>query len=100
MDDPREMPYPTGDCPGVEEITAYVDGQVSPQDRRRIEAHMLTCALCRNDVAELFAVIGLLGGLDAAAPRRSFRIGPPPHLPRRNEPPSGPGGLPGDQHGG
>ena len=98
MDDLRGLPFPTRECPGLEELTEYVDGQVLLRDRERIEAHLTTCALCRNDVVELFAVIGLLGGLDAATPRRSFRIGPS-QVPHRIKPSPGSRGSCGGEQG-
>ena len=50
---------------------AYVLGSLSPADRREFEAHLENCKSCRAAVAELSALPGLLGRLDAA---RAFAV--------------------------
>jgi len=40
-------------CLTDEEITAYIDGVVSPEERARIEAHLAKCGFCLHTVAEL-----------------------------------------------
>lgn len=40
---------------------AFVLGALSPEDRRRFEAHMEDCERCRASVAELAGLSGLLG---------------------------------------
>ena len=45
------------------DLAAYVDGALSPEDRSRIELHLVDCDACRD---ELRAVVQLVGG----APRR------------------------------
>ncbi|MFC8922914.1 anti-sigma factor family protein [Cellulosimicrobium sp. NPDC057127] len=57
---------------------AYVLGALGPQDRRAFEQHLATCAACRESVAELAGMPGILGmltaehaaALDGAAPPR------------------------------
>ncbi|HEY4151758.1 MAG TPA: zf-HC2 domain-containing protein [Pseudolysinimonas sp.] len=44
---------------------AYVLGSLSPADRREFETHLESCDRCRESVAELSGVPGLLGRLDA-----------------------------------
>jgi hypothetical protein len=44
---------------------AYVLGSLSPADRRAFEAHLEGCERCRESVAELSGLPGLLGRLDA-----------------------------------
>ena len=66
-----------GPHPDRETLGAYVDDQLSSDDRRAIESHIVDCERCRQVVADLFAVIAMLGGLNEVAPPRSFRIGRP-----------------------
>jgi len=49
---------------------AYVLGALSPADRREFEEHLEGCARCREAVAELAPIPGLLGRLDAAEAER------------------------------
>ncbi|MDM7831303.1 anti-sigma factor family protein [Cellulomonas edaphi] len=44
---------------------SYVLGALSPQDRREYEQHLATCAACREAVADLAGMPGLLGLLPA-----------------------------------
>jgi hypothetical protein len=50
---------------------AYVLGSLSPAERKEYETHLENCKLCRASVAELSALPGLLGRLDAA---RAFAL--------------------------
>jgi hypothetical protein len=50
---------------------AYVLGALSPAERRDFEAHLEECDRCRAAVAELGALPGLLGRLDAT---RAFAV--------------------------
>lgn len=71
---------------------AYVLGALSPAERREFESHLQACKACRAAVAELGALPGLLGRLDAA---RGFALlddeaaqpaaGPPAELVARIE---------------
>ena len=59
MTDPRDHAvYADADA-------AYVLGSLSPVERREFEAHLETCERCRNAVAELSGLPGLLGRVDA-----------------------------------
>jgi len=61
----------SGSCDGLAELrSGFVDGALSPEDSERVVAHLLRCAECRADVAELRSVRDLLGrsGSSAAAP--------------------------------
>ncbi|EGD42911.1 putative transmembrane anti-sigma factor, partial [Nocardioidaceae bacterium Broad-1] len=42
---------------------SYVLGALSPSDRRAFERHLTTCSVCRDAVAELAGMPGLLGAL-------------------------------------
>ena len=55
-------------------LSAYLDGAVAAVERRRIEAHLETCATCRLQLAELQATVTILRGLPQYEPRRSFRV--------------------------
>jgi hypothetical protein len=54
---------------------AYVLGSLSPADRREFETHLEGCERCRESVAELSGLPGLLGRLDA---ERGFELLDPP----------------------
>src|ERR1700740_2104954 len=45
---------------------AYVLGALTPADRAAYERHLATCVECRDEVAELAVLPGLLSRLDAA----------------------------------
>jgi anti-sigma factor RsiW len=49
-------------------LSAYVDGEVMPDERRALEEHLRGCTTCRRDVAELRRVKVLLGGLPDREP--------------------------------
>jgi len=60
-------------CDDLAELrSGFVDGALSPEDRDRVVSHLLACAGCRQDVAELRAMRELLGrsgrGTTAPAP--------------------------------
>ncbi len=54
-------------CPRTVEAGAYVLGALPPAQRLDYHQHLATCAFCRAEVAELAALPGLLGRLDASA---------------------------------
>lgn len=56
----------------AEDMAAYLDGSIAPGDRARIEQHLADCAECRQEIAELRAM------LSQAAP-----VSRRPQLPRR-----------------
>jgi anti-sigma-K factor RskA len=53
-------------CTRTVDAGAYVLGALAPTDRAAYERHMAGCVECRNEVAELAVLPGLLGRLDAA----------------------------------
>lgn len=73
-----ETSFSPGPHPDHETLSAYVDGQVGPVERLALEHHISGCQACRDEVADLFSVIAMLGGLEDNAPPRSFGIGEPP----------------------
>jgi len=72
---------------------AYVLGALSPAERHEFESHLEDCERCRAAVAELGALPGLLGRLDAArafavlddAADEDSSVGPPADLVARIE---------------
>jgi anti-sigma factor RsiW len=48
----------------VETITAYLDGTLSDNDRRRFDAHLAECPICTEYLAQMKATIARLGTLD------------------------------------
>jgi anti-sigma factor RsiW len=47
----------------VEIVTDYLEGAMSPADRRRFEAHLATCDGCTNYVRQMRETIRLTGRL-------------------------------------
>jgi hypothetical protein len=54
-------------CEHVREAGAYVLGSLAPAERTMYERHLSICPYCREEVAEIAVLPGLLGRLDAAA---------------------------------
>ncbi|MBO0825683.1 MAG: zf-HC2 domain-containing protein [Actinobacteria bacterium] len=50
----------------VELVTDYLEGALSPADRRRFEAHLATCPNCTEYLAQMRATIALTGTLTPA----------------------------------
>ena len=50
----------------VDEMTAYLDGELDDQERGRIERHLAGCAGCRAAVDQFQTTIQLAGRLSAA----------------------------------
>jgi hypothetical protein len=57
-----------------EELSAYIDGQLAPAARTRLEAHIETCSGCRDALAELRSLQRTLGALPRAQAPRSFAL--------------------------
>jgi hypothetical protein len=53
-------------CPETVDAGVYVLGALAPADRAHYERHLAGCAECREEVADLAVLPGLLGRLDAA----------------------------------
>jgi len=47
----------------VEIITDYLEGTLSERDRARFDAHLMSCAPCREYVAEMHTTLRLTGRL-------------------------------------
>src|SRR4051794_10066136 len=53
-------------CDHEHDDGAYVLGALSPAERAAYERHLATCSFCREAVADIAVLPGLLGRLDAA----------------------------------
>ena len=51
----------------VEIATAYLDGELTPADARRLERHLETCPGCTDYLAQMRTIAGSLGGLSEDA---------------------------------
>jgi anti-sigma factor RsiW len=51
-----------------EAFSAYIEGELSPEDRARVEEHLATCMQCRVSLERLRRTVGRLGTLKRAAP--------------------------------
>lgn len=58
----------------AETMSAWIDGELLPEEMVEVRAHLDDCAACSAEVAELTAVSRLVGELAVYRPRRSARI--------------------------
>ena len=64
------------DHPSGERMDAYLDDELAPADRARVEAHIATCSPCAAELEALRALIADIGRLPAAiAPERDLLPG-------------------------
>lgn len=54
-------------------LSAYLDKALPPDEMREIEKHLSACPECRQELAELQKTINLLASLDEVIPPASFR---------------------------
>jgi anti-sigma factor RsiW len=59
-----------------EQLTAYLDGDVTTGERVRMDDHLRTCRDCRRELTELRATVVVLNRLPQYRPRRSFQLTP------------------------
>jgi hypothetical protein len=59
-----------------EELSALVDGQLTPDEIAQAQAHLGTCSACQARLEEMQELVGLLRALPSVDPPRDFRIGP------------------------
>ncbi|MBC7236454.1 MAG: zf-HC2 domain-containing protein [Chloroflexi bacterium] len=58
----------------VGNLSPYIDGQLAPRERERIERHLRTCPLCRQELAELRTMRALLRRAPQRRVPRSFTL--------------------------
>jgi hypothetical protein len=65
---------PVTACPEPEQLAAYIDGRAAPDERTRVEQHLLECAECREIVAVsvTMEIPGTAGG--GTHPRRRAKL--------------------------
>jgi anti-sigma factor RsiW len=59
-----------------EELSAYLDGRLSSEAKRRLEEHLGACAACRSELEELRSVVEAMRSLPTVPAPRSFAIEP------------------------
>ncbi|HEV7964190.1 MAG TPA: zf-HC2 domain-containing protein [Actinoplanes sp.] len=74
-------------CDHEHDDGAYVLGALSPAERAAYERHLATCSFCREAVADIAVLPGLLGRLDPAEFERLLQPDLPPERPARNRMP-------------
>ena len=52
------------------ELSAYIDGALTPAAQAAVEGHLVTCALCRTHLAQLRATVSLIHALPDPVPSR------------------------------
>ena len=52
------------------DLSAYIDGALDPAAKVAVDAHLVTCALCRAHVAQLRATVALVQALPDPVPSR------------------------------
>ncbi|NES13298.1 MULTISPECIES: anti-sigma factor [Micromonospora] len=63
-------------CEFAHDDGAYVLGALAPAERAAYERHLAGCAACREAVAEIAVLPGLLGRLDPAGLEQFLEVGP------------------------
>jgi anti-sigma factor RsiW len=67
----RSNRHPTDD------LSAYLDAELLPAERERVETHLASCERCRRELAELRQTVALLKKLPPVTAPRSFAIESP-----------------------
>jgi hypothetical protein len=70
----RLIGNPRGAHLGADLLSAYLDGHVSTDERRRIELHLGGCAACQGDLESLRGTVSLLHALPRVAVPRAFTL--------------------------
>jgi len=78
------FPFRSGDVHArvANDLSAYLDEELSPAERARVEAHLATCEQCRARLEELRQTVVLLRSLPPVPAPRSFAIDPGAVAPR------------------
>jgi anti-sigma factor RsiW len=67
----------------AEMLSAYIDGELSPAQKARVETHLAECEECAEDLRTLRQTVNLLGQLPTVKAPRSFVIREAQVAPRR-----------------
>src|SRR6476469_8948062 len=59
-----------------EQLSAYLDDELSPPERFEVEHHLEACPDCRSELEDLRTIASATGMLPEVPPLRSFAIGP------------------------
>ncbi len=57
-----------------EELSLYIDGELSEQTRRRVEAHLRVCASCQQAYEDMRQTVMLLRQMPRVVPPRAFTL--------------------------
>lgn len=60
-------------CDCTEKISLWVDGELSPNDAKEVERHLLTCAECQQTRADFLSVRSELSSFRSSAPQIALR---------------------------
>ncbi|MCZ6891308.1 MAG: zf-HC2 domain-containing protein [Chloroflexi bacterium] len=55
-------------------LSAYLDAQLEPLERRKLEQHLASCTSCQEELESLRATVALLQSVPQVAVPRSFRL--------------------------
>ena len=58
----------------VEQISAYLDGQLALAERTRMESHLQGCAVCRDELESLRRTVALVQALPRVSTPRAFTL--------------------------
>ena len=62
------MTAPDSHQRAAEAFSAYVEGELAPAERARLDEHLATCMQCRVSLERFRRTVGRLGALKRAAP--------------------------------
>ncbi|MDE3192623.1 MAG: zf-HC2 domain-containing protein, partial [Chloroflexota bacterium] len=54
------------------DLSAYLDGELAPAERAPVDAHLASCARCRQRLGELRATAALIAALPTPSPSHSL----------------------------
>jgi hypothetical protein len=57
-----------------EQLSAYLDGELAPDDRAALETHLVTCPACQAELDDLRGLRAMLRAMPAPALPRSFML--------------------------
>jgi ferric-dicitrate binding protein FerR (iron transport regulator) len=63
-------------------LSPYIDGRLTPKEKRELEEHLAGCEACREELRALEAAVKLLSRIPRVTPPCSFAIAPERPLPR------------------